>query len=245
MSPDAPTPIDAQPDHVAIAVPDYRPALARWRDQLGGAQVSRFHNKPVFRGMQLRYANGAKIELLQPSELDESPDNFLRRFLTRFGSQVHHVTLKVPDLAVAIERLRDAGMDVIDVNLSGEHWHESFLRPSQVGGLVVQVAWSSGTDEEWAARRGIEIEPVRADAASLHGPVLRHPDLDAAAQVWSLLGATVAREEDSLLARWADAPLEVSVIHGDTPGPVGLRFSGTDRFPPDDRLGPAVLPYEP
>ena len=236
------TPIDARPDHVAVALPDYRPALVRWRVQLGGAQVSRFHNAPVFRGIQLRYRNGGKIELLQPSEQDDSPDNFVRRFLTKFGAGIHHLTVKVPDLATAIERLEDGGLDVVDVDMSGEHWHESFLRPSQVGGLVVQVAWAAGTDEEWASRRGVRVEPVREDAASLHGPLLRHPDLERARQVWSLLGADVTEDSEGLLATWDDAPLDVRIAEGDEPGPIGLRFSGTAGYPPDDRLGAAVLP---
>lgn len=237
------TPIDSTPDHVAVAVPDYRPALARWRDQLGGAAVSRFHSAPVFRGTQLRYANHAKLELLQPSELDDSPDNFVRRFLARFGSQVHHLTLKVPHLPTAIERLQAGGLDVVDVDLSAEHWHESFLRPSQVGGLVVQVAWSASiSDEEWAARTGFEVEPVRDDAAGLHGPLLRHPDLATAGRVWSLLGATVTGHDNGILARWEDAPIEVVVMEGAQAGPLGLRFSDAPELRPDDRLGPAVLP---
>lgn len=236
-------PIDARPDHVAAALPDYRPSLVRWRDELGGAQVSRFHNAPVFRGLQLRYANHGKLELLQPSERDPSPDNFLRRFLARFGTAVHHLTLKVPDLPSAIDTLGLHGFDVIDVDLSGEHWKEGFLRPSQVGGLVVQVAWTSTrTDEEWAARAGFALEPVRPEAASLQGPLLRHPDLDAAADVWAALGADVRRDERGMLAAWEGSPLTVRVVEGDVAGPVGLRFTGTDPRPADDRLGPAVLP---
>lgn len=239
-------PIDARPDHVAVAVPDYRPALARWKDQLGGGTVSRFHNAPVFRGTQLRFAGGGKLELLQPSEQDPSPDNFVRRFIARFGASVHHVTLKVPDLLDALARLADAGLDAVDVDQSNEHWHEAFLRPSQVGGLVVQVAWSSTTsDEEWAARIGVEIEPPRSDAAMLHGPLLRHPDLGRAAEIWTLLGAEVLQRDESVLASWPDAPLDVRVVRGDTAGPVGLRFSGASSLPADDRLGPAVLPVDP
>lgn len=236
------TPIDAVPDHVAAAVPDYRPALHRWKEQLGGAAVSRFHNAPVFRGTQLRFANGGKLELLQPSEQDPSEDNFVRRFIARFGSQVHHLTLKVPELGTALDQLAHAGLDAIDVDLSGEHWKESFLRPSQVGGLVVQVAWSSATDDEWAERMGFEVEPIRDDAARLLGPLLRHPDLTEADRIWTLLGATVTGHDNGILARWADAPLDVVVTEGPTAGPVGLRFADAPALPADDRLGPAVLP---
>lgn len=234
-------PIDATPDHVAIAVHEHDHALPRWRDRLGGGRWSSFHNPGGFKGIQLRYVNGAKLELLMPSPEDQDPDSFLRGFLGRFGPRVHHVTLKVPDLPAAIATLEDAGFDVMDVDLSGETWRESFLRPSQVGGIVVQVAWSAWSDEQWAAETGQDPEEP-AGPGELLGPVLRHPDLDRAAAVWTALGAQVSRDDQGLTARWDGAPLEVRVLPGDRAEALGLRFRGVDPRPADPDLGPPVLP---
>ena len=145
--------LDAVPDHVAIAVPDWDLAASRWADELGGRVVSWSIN-PLFRSRQYRFVNGAKLELLTLPEDEAGGDHFVRRFLDRFGSQVHHLTLKVADIHDAIASVRAAGFDVIDVRTDGELWREGFLRPSQVGGLVVQLGWSSLTDDEVAARRG-------------------------------------------------------------------------------------------
>lgn len=219
--------LDAVLDHVAVAVPDPEPAERHWRDQLGGRSVA-WGDNGVFRSLQLRFTGGGKLELLSPSPGDPSGENFVRRFLVRFGSTVHHVTLKVPDLPAALETLESAGLDVVDVRLDGSHWREGFLRPKQVGGIVVQVAWSDRGDAEWAAEIGHAPEAPASDAATLLGPTLRHPDLGMAAQLWRLLGAEVVEKDDNLLCRWPSSPLTVALTQGEPPGPTGLRMTGHD-----------------
>ncbi len=234
--------IDARPDHVAIALPAIDPALRRWQDELGAGQVSRFTQRAAFDSMQLRYANDAKLELLVPSERDPAPDNFVRRFLDRFGTRVHHVTLKVPDLREAVASLEHHGLDVVDVDTSDPHWHEGFLRPSQVGGIIVQIARSDSDDAAFAARVGFTQTEPRADAARLLGPLLVSDDLDRAGAVWSRLGADVQRIDDEAIeARWGDAPLSVRIVAGDDVGARGLRFTDAVHHDHDPVLGPPVI----
>jgi hypothetical protein len=152
------------------------------------------------------------------------------------------VTLKVAELLPAVEILRAEGYDVVDVNTDDEVWHEAFLRPSQVGGMIVQIAWAGRSDAEWAAMFGMEPEIADDDAMVLHGPTLAHPDLDAARRLWTTLGGSVADDgDDALLVRWGDAPLTVRIERGVTPGPLGLRCWGTEAADGDERTGPRVL----
>lgn len=232
--------LDAVLDHVAVAVPEGEGPERRWRDRLGGEPLYGADHRG-FRFHQYRFANGAKLELLRPSGSDPSPDNFVRRFLARYGARVHHVTLKVPDLRAALAVLGRAGLEVVDVALDGEHWHEAFLRPAQVGGLVVQVAWSDGGDEEWARRHGHTAREPGPDAAELLGPRLRHPDLAAAGRLWSVLGADVTEREGELRCRWPSSPLDVLVERGEPAGPVALRMRGAPPLPADPDEGPAVV----
>jgi hypothetical protein len=118
-----------------------------------------------FASRQLRYRNGVKLELLEPTR----EDSFAGRFVARFGARIHHVTLKVPALLPAVEQLRDEGFDVVDVFAEGDIWHEGFLRPSQVGGLIVQIAWAGRTEDDWAELAGFEPEPPVATARSCSG----------------------------------------------------------------------------
>jgi catechol 2,3-dioxygenase-like lactoylglutathione lyase family enzyme len=232
--------LNAAPDHVAIAVPDWDIAERRWVDVLGGRVVSWSIN-PTFRSRQYRFANGAKLELLTLPEVDVGADHFVRRFLDRFGASVHHLTLKVADIHDAIAAVRDAGFDVIDERTDGAHWKEAFLRPAQVGGFVVQLGWSSFTDAEIAARRGHTPEDPPSWAARLIGPHLRHPELDRARSVWTTLGGEVSESDGGLDVRWPGAPLTVRVDPGMPAGPIGLRMAWTDELPADPVLGPLVL----
>ena len=233
-------PIDAVPDHVAVAVPDIEAAAARWRDHLGGGWLAPTMRSESagFASRQLRYPGGAKLELLEPV----GDDGFATRFLHRLGARIHHVTLKVPALLPAVEQLRDEGFDVVDVFAEGEMWHEAFLRPSQVGGLIVQIAWAGHSDEQFAALFDTVPEEPSSDAAILHGPSLVHPDLSAAGAVWSTLGAEVVEADGGLDVSWHDAPLTVRIDRGDPASAVGVRFTGCAPLEQDPKLGAATLP---
>lgn len=240
-------PLTTRPDHVAIAVPDVDGALARWRDTLGGTVQWRFHTPTVFRGAAVQFRNEAFLEILMPSEAEErtrdagGPSGFVTAFLDRFGASVHHVTLKVPEFDQALATLADEGFDTVDVNGDDPHWQEAFLRPSQVGGLVVQVACSDRSNEDWARANGTEVPAPPVDGARLLGPQLVHDDLEEARRVWTALGGTVTEAEDGLLVSWDGEPLTIAVREGDDRRAVGLRFTGTGPRPADPELGPPVL----
>jgi catechol 2,3-dioxygenase-like lactoylglutathione lyase family enzyme len=232
-------PITSTPDHVAVAVPSAETAAARWRDQLGGAWIApAFPNEAAgFASRQLRYRNGAKLELLEPTRAD----SFAGRFVARYGARIHHVTLKVPALLPAVEQLRDEGFDVVDVFAEGDVWHEGFLRPSQVGGIIVQIAWAGRSEEDWAELAGFVPEVPSEDAARLLGPTLSHPDLDRAELVWRTIGAMTRREDGAVIASWPDEPLDIRVEVGDGAGPVGLRFTDAPVLPALTDTGPRTL----
>lgn len=231
--------IQAVLDHVAIAVPEWSAAERRWREQLGGGRSSAGENA-IFVSRQLQYANGAKLELLCPSPQDASPYNFVRRYLDRFGSGIHHVTLKVPDLHGAIDVLGAGGLQAVDVRDDVSYWKEAFLRPSQVGGIVVQVAETTFTDDDWAAFTGFTREPPRDGAADLAGPSLLHPDLGEAQRIWTLLGATVEAGDDGLRCSWPDSALDVMVQEGTSAGATTLRMRRSGDLPAAPDAGPAV-----
>jgi hypothetical protein len=232
-------PISTTPDHVAVAVPDTDAAAARWRTELGGGWIAPpFPNEAAgFASRQLRYRNDAKLELLEPTR----DDSFAGQFVTKYGARIHHVTLKVDALLPAVEQLRDEGFDVVDVFAEGDIWHEGFLRPSQVGGIIVQIAWAGRSEDDWAELAGFEPEVAGDDTAQLLGPTLSHPDLDRAELVWRTLGATTRRDGDTVIASWPDAPLDVRIEAGEKAGPVGLRFTDAPALPEDVKVGPRIL----
>lgn len=226
-------------DHVAVAVEDMAAAYDHW-ESLGAVPVSGGAN-PLFATEQLRFANMAKVELIAPAHGNDP--SFIDAYLARFGSgRIHHVTLKVPaPLEASLDALRADGLDVVDHNQSVPFWHEAFLRPSQVGGLVVQVAWAAFNDRDYARHVG-RPDPATPpeDAPTLEALRLGHPDLEAAAKVWGILGGTLAwsSQQDTFTVTWPDSPIAVEVVTADTAGPIGLRGqrlgpSPAGRFAPD------------
>lgn len=232
-------PIEAVPDHVAIAVPDIEVAARRWRDELGGAWIgtTMVREDDGFATRQLGYRGGARLELLEP----RSERSFAAAFLQRFGTRVHHVTLKVAELLPAVQQLEREGYDVVDVSFAHEAWHEAFLRPSQVGGVIVQLAWSPDPSKAGAAARTTPPEAPAADGAVLHGPTLAHPDLPTARAVWIALGADVTDRDDGLDVVWPGSKLTVRVVPGAPPTALGLRVSDHRPLEADPQLGPATL----
>ena len=242
-----PKSLRSQIDHVAFAVPDLDAVDHRWHDELGGRVVGWSAGSPGYRSRQLRFRGGGKLELIAP--VTRGDGGFVDRFLDRFGQRVHHVTIKVDDIAKAIAVVTSAGLDVVDVRDDDPTWQEAFLRPSQVGGLIVQIASTPHTDDEWASSLGHTPEAPPDDAAILHGPLLSHPDLDAASKLWSVLGADVDGDEGRLTCRWEACPLDVMIERGQVAGPVALRFSGVpataaDFTPAGSSRGDRRLPGE-
>lgn len=208
-------------DHVAIAVEDVDAAVSHWLDRgavpVGGGVA------PAFRSEQVRLGNGAKLELIGRTSGEPS---FIDGYLERFGpGRVHHVTIKVgTSLAQAIDELEAAGIQTVDRNESYPHWHEAFVRPSVVGGMIVQIAWASGTDADFAERSG-RPAPQPPNPAAPHLLALRmtHTDPAGVRPLWSALGATVEdREDGGFEVRWPSSPMVVRVAPGERSGPVGL-----------------------
>jgi catechol 2,3-dioxygenase-like lactoylglutathione lyase family enzyme len=130
---------DTRLDHVALAVRRWSDARAALVDRLGGRFLGGVR-MATYSPCQLGFANGMRVELLEPGTDDSS---FLARFIARSGAGPHHVTFKVDDIRVAIKRARDAGLQVVGERLDNPAWQEAFLHPTSTGvGFVIQLAQS-------------------------------------------------------------------------------------------------------
>ena len=138
---------DLQLDHVAVAVRSIKSALPLFRDALGGEYLMG-SDMDGWRWVQFRYPGGGKVELLEPLR----DGGFLASFLERHGEGLHHVTFKTGDIQEAIAHVESLGYELVDVDLSSDHWKEAFLRPSGAHGTLIQLAQSSAPDEVVATR---------------------------------------------------------------------------------------------
>ena len=224
-------------DHVAHAVPRWQDVWHRYATDLG-TEWNSGGPGPGFAPAQLRFANSARIEVLMPWDVEVN--DFLSRFLAASGPGPHHLTFKVPDLQVAIDRARAFGIDPIGINVADPEWMECFLHPKLASGVVVQlaqqrVAWRSDPPDDYPSDRR-----QRADGS---GPVppaaLLHvchivADLEAALDLFGgLLGGVVTDNATSDGLRWVDlgwtGPLRVRLVgpaDADPDGPVPRVLEG-------------------
>ena len=131
---------DIDLDHVAVAVEHQSEAWPRY----GGDLPSRWiggGGTAGFWSAQVEYANGMKVEVLEPYLVEQN--DFLRRFLDRNGPGPHHLTFKVKDIRSSLALAEAAGYRPVGVNLANEWWMEAFLHPKDAPGVVVQLAQSS------------------------------------------------------------------------------------------------------
>ena len=206
-------------DHVAHAVPRWQDVWDRYAVDLG-AQWNSGGPGPGFAPGQLRFANGARIEVLMPH--DPQVNDFLQRFLRSSGPGPHHLTFKVPDLSDAIDRARSAGFEPIGINRSDPEWMEAFLHPKAATGVVVQMAeaphaWTSPPPDDYpTGRREYADGSGPVPPAAFRRVVHAVADLEQATGLFvGLLGADVTDQGARPDHRWAEL---------DWGGPLSLRL---------------------
>ena len=124
-------------DHIGIAVGDIDAALAFYRAALG-LDVDETE-EVASQGVRAHFlrVGSASLELLEATA-DDSP---IGRFVGRRGPGLHHITLRVDDIAASLERLRAQGVRLIDeVPRNGaEGALVAFVHPSSAHGVLVEL----------------------------------------------------------------------------------------------------------
>lgn len=124
-------------DHIGIAVSNIDDALNFYRDALGleveppeevASQRVRVHFVPV---------GAVALELLEATT-DDSP---IAKYIGKRGPGLHHVTLRVDDIAAALAQLKARGVRLIDeVPRPGAHGSlVAFVHPSSAHGVLVEL----------------------------------------------------------------------------------------------------------
>lgn len=127
-------------DHVGIAVAEIGEALRFYRDALGleiGPDEAVVSQRVRVRFVPPRSDGEPALELIEPTA-GESP---LARFLAGKGPGLHHVALRVDDLAAALAELKARGVRLIDESpRPGAHGTlVAFVHPGSTHGVLVEL----------------------------------------------------------------------------------------------------------
>jgi catechol 2,3-dioxygenase-like lactoylglutathione lyase family enzyme len=226
-------------DHIAIAVHRLDAAPAVLVGALGGAPAYGAPTRP-YNFYQWRFANGARLEVLEPA----APDSFLHRFLAQRGPGIHHVTFKVPNLKEACARAEAHGYEIVGHDDSDPEWAEAFLHPRQAQGIVVQLAEvrgnSDGVPPPWPPPAAPADPPPPVAVLGLR---MRATSRDRALKQWSsVLHGEVSDNEDGLTFRWPDSPMrlavEITATHPE--GPIAIEYSTDRQLPTPDGPNPVL-----
>lgn len=134
-------------DHIGIAVKDLAAALAFYRDALGleveapedvASQRVRAHFLPIGGPND---KEGAKLELLEAT----AGDSPISKYLEKRGPGIHHITLRVDDIAAALAQLKSRGVRLVDESPrpGAEGALVAFIHPSSAHGVLVELKQAS------------------------------------------------------------------------------------------------------
>jgi len=124
-------------DHLGIAVDDLEAAVKLYRDTLGLNYAGQ-EEVPEQKVTTAFFLLGeSSLELLEPT----SPDSPVAKFIEKKGKGIHHIALRVDDVAEAIVELKKKGIRMIDeVPRSGAHGAKiAFIHPKSTPGVLVEL----------------------------------------------------------------------------------------------------------
>jgi methylmalonyl-CoA/ethylmalonyl-CoA epimerase len=140
-------------DHIGIAVANLNDALAFYRDALG-LEIEPAEEVPSQR-VRARFIRlgdtgapgvkaergegdpGVRLELLEAT----SEDSPIAKYVSKRGPGIHHLTLRVDDIAAALAQLKARGVRLIDETpRAGAHGSQvAFIHPASAHGVLVEL----------------------------------------------------------------------------------------------------------
>jgi methylmalonyl-CoA/ethylmalonyl-CoA epimerase len=122
--------------HIGIVVDDLDAAAANY-ERIGFGAGERFAVPEQGIEAIVYRAGPGYMELIRPTDSDGP----IGRYLAKRGGGTHHVAYAVDDLATTLDRLKAAGVRLIDeVPRQGTHgWRIAFIHPESCAGVLTEL----------------------------------------------------------------------------------------------------------
>jgi len=124
--------------HMGFAVKDLDAAVKLYHEVFGLRPLHRWHATDDRMEAVSFQVGDVEIELMQPTS-DDSP---IARFIAKRGEGIHHVAYKVDDVADALQRATQAGVETIDKQprRGGDgKTRVAFLHPKSTMGVLTEL----------------------------------------------------------------------------------------------------------
>jgi methylmalonyl-CoA epimerase len=128
-------------DHIGVAVKSLTAAKGIYEKL--GLTVS---PEEVVEGEQVRVVmvplGESRLELLEPI----SESSVIAKFIAKRGEGLHHVSMRVPNLEAAVERLKKDGIRLVadDIKVGAGGHRYVFVHPSSAGGVLLELVEAAG-----------------------------------------------------------------------------------------------------
>lgn len=123
--------------HVAVVLPDMEAGRHFWEEALGltVSHTGRVEEQEV--DVAFLPAGESEVELLRPY----TDDSGVAKYLAKKGPGLHHICLEVEDISAMLNRLQNAGIQLIDntPRLAQDGTKYAFVHPKATGGVLVEL----------------------------------------------------------------------------------------------------------
>jgi methylmalonyl-CoA epimerase len=124
-------------DHIGIAVKSLSEAVKVYEQAVGLKLAG--YDEVDEQGVRVAMLDigESRIELLEPTR----PDSPVEKFMTRRGEGIHHIAIRVDDIEQVLERLKTAGIRLIDEKpKQGAHnTRIAFIHPASTHGVLMEL----------------------------------------------------------------------------------------------------------
>ncbi len=130
-------------DHVSLAVRDIPAGYEFFRKYFKDVVID--HEPHVNHDVSFQlghiHVSGFKLEFIQ-SPPRPTANDFVGKFIRRYGEGMHHFTLVIKNFDEVVDRLKSGGIRVLDGETNWRGEKEAFISPRDAFGVLIQL-WST------------------------------------------------------------------------------------------------------